>query len=209
MTALERIAHFQNRRDEIPNQELARELAAACDHDGIREIAENLRNPNKGIQADCIKVLYEIGYIDPELIAEYADEFIRLLHNRNNRMVWGGMIALSTVAALKPQVVIVHLDEIETAMEKGSVIAMDNGVQALARAASTHEKYAREIVPYLLEHLRTCRPKEVPQHAEKTLPAINTANKSRFISVLESRTDDLSGSALARVQKVMKQAESL
>jgi hypothetical protein len=209
MSALQRIAYFQNRRDEVPNQELARELAATQDRDGICEIAENLRNPNKGIQADCIKVLYEIGYIEPELIAEYADEFIRLLHNRNNRMVWGGMIALSTVAGLKPQVVIVHLDEIEAAMDKGSVIRMDNGVQALARAASTNEKYAREIVPYLLEHLRTCRPKEVPQHAEKTLPAINTTNKARFISVLNSRTDDLSGSALVRVKKVMKQAESL
>ena len=208
MTALQRIAHFQNRRDEIPNQELARELAAACDRDGICEIAENLRNSNKSIQSDCIKVLYEIGYIDPSLIAEYAEDFIRLLHSHNNRLLWGGMIALSTVAELKPQVVIMHLDEIETAMEKGSVITVDNGVQVLARAASTNEKYAREIVPYLLEHLRTCPLTHIPQHAEKSLPAVNATNKSRFISVLSSRMDDLSSPALARVKKVLKDAES-
>ncbi len=70
MPALQRIAHFQGRRDEAPNQELARELASARDRDGICEIAENLRNKNKDIQADCIKVLYEVGYIDPGLIAE-------------------------------------------------------------------------------------------------------------------------------------------
>jgi len=207
MTALERIAHFQNRRDEVPNQELAHELASAQDIDGICEIAENLWNRNKGIQADCIKVLYEVGYIDPALIADYAEDFVKLLHSRNNRLVWGGMIALGTVADLRPQVVIAHLDEIRKAMEKGSVITVDNGVQALARAASKNEKYSRELVPHLLEHLRTCRPKDVPQHAEKSLPAINAGNKSRFIAVLTRRMDDLSGAALVRVKKVVKQAE--
>ncbi len=207
MSALQRIAYFQDRRDEVPNQELARELSAAKDRDGICEIAENLRNPNKSIQADCIKVLYEIGYLDPDLIAEYGDEFIRLLHNRNNRMVWGGMIALGTIAAQKPQLIVRHLDEIQAAMEKGSVITVDNGIEVLARAASANEKYARETVPLLLEHLSTCRPQQLPQHAERSLPAINSANKSRFIGVLTGRLGELSGSALARVKKVIKQAE--
>ena len=191
----------------LPNQELARDLAAGKDRDGICEIAENLWNKNKGIQADCIKVLYEIGYIDPDLIADYAEDFVRLLHNRNNRLVWGGMIALGTVADLKPQVVMSHLDEIENVMDKGSVITVDNGVQVLARAASKNEKYSREIVPYLLEHLRTCRPKDVAQHAEKSLPAINATNKRRFIAVLSRRMEDLSGAALARVKKVVKEAD--
>ena len=38
----------------------------------MREIAENLWNKDKNIQADCIKVLYEVGYIEPPLIAQYA-----------------------------------------------------------------------------------------------------------------------------------------
>jgi len=46
----------------------------------------------------------------------------------------------------------------------------------------------------------------VPQHAEKTLPAVNSENKTEFIKVLEKRTEDLSGSGLARVKKVIKQA---
>ncbi|MGZ3673776.1 MAG: hypothetical protein ACXVCO_05655 [Ktedonobacterales bacterium] len=209
MTTLERIAYFQKRRDEVPNQELARDLASRQDIEGICEIAENLWNKNKSVQADCIKVLYEIGYVDPALIADYAEDFIKLLHSRNNRLVWGGMTALSAVAALKPQIVFTHLDEIEKVMDKGSVITMDNGVQALARAASKNEKYGREILPYLLEHLSTCRPKDVAQHAEKSLPAINANNKSRFIAVLTSRMDDLTDSALARVKKVIKQAEAI
>ena len=123
------------------------------------------------------------------------------------RPAWGGMIALSTVAELHAPLVVAHLDEIESVISKGTVITVDNGIQALARAASKSDKYAREILPILVEHLRTCRPKDVPQHAEKSLPAINAGNKARFISVLNARLSDLSGSGLARVKKVIKQAE--
>ncbi len=209
MTALERIAHFQKRRDDTPNQELARDLASGRDRDGICEIAENLWNKNRSIQSDCIKVLYEIGYIDPGLIAEYAEDFVKLLHSRNNRLVWGGMIALGSVAELRASVVMAHLDEIEHVLRTGTVITVDNGIQALARAASKNEKYAREILPILVEHLRTCRLKDVPQHAEKSLPAIHAANKSRFIAVLNGRLPDLTGPALARVKKVIQQAQAV
>jgi len=35
---------MQNRRDEVPNQELARELARKKDRKGIQEIVDNLAN---------------------------------------------------------------------------------------------------------------------------------------------------------------------
>ncbi len=207
MSILKRIAYFQNRRDEVPNQELAHDLAAQKDKTGIREIAENLWSKDKNIQADCIKVLYEVGYIDPALIADYAEDLIRLLKNKNNRLVWGGMIALGTVAEIKADIVFEHLTEIQKAMDTGSVITMDNGVLALARAASKNERYNKSIFPYLLDHLKTCRPKDVAQHSEKTLPAVNSSNKKQFINTLEKRAEDLSGSGLARVKKVIKEAD--
>jgi hypothetical protein len=207
MTALDRIAYFQNRRDEVPNQVLARDLANRKDRSGIREIAENLWNTDKGIQSDCIKVLYEIGYIQPALIAGYAEDFIKLLKSKNNRLVWGGMIALGTVAGLKSELIFAHLAEIKKAMKSGSVITVDNGVQTLALAASKGGKYNKAIFPYLLDHLKTCRPKDVAQHAEKSLPAVvDSLSKKEFIAVLEKRTGDLSGSGLARVKKVIKAA---
>ena len=206
MSALDRIAHFQNRRDEVLNQVLARDLASKKDRAGICEIAENLWNKDKGIQADCIKVLYEIGYIDPALIAYYVEDFINLLKSRNNRLVWGGMIALGTVAELKAEVIFAHLAEIEKVMDTGSVITVDNGVRTLALAASKGGKYNKAIFPYLLDHLKTCRPKDVPQHAEKTLPAvINLSGKKEFVAVLEKRLEDLSGPGLSRVKKVIKE----
>ena len=69
MSIITSLASSLGRRDEVPNQELARALAAKKDKAGIREIAENLWNKDKNIQADCIKVLYEIGYIEPKLVA--------------------------------------------------------------------------------------------------------------------------------------------
>ena len=206
MSALDRLATSLGRRDEVPNQDLARDLAAKKDRKGIREIAENLWNKDKNIQADCIKVLYEVGAIEPALIAEYADDFVKCLRSKNNRLVWGGMMALAEVAKANPQAVYMHLDEIKKAKETGSVITVDNAISALSWTAAANVKYNKAIFPYLLKHLSSCRPKEVPQHSEKTLPAVNSANKDEFIEALEKRMEDLSGPSLSRVKKVIKQA---
>lgn len=209
MTVLNRLASALKRRDEVPNQELARDLAVKKDRAGIREVAENLWNKDKNIQADCIKVLYEVGYIEPRLIAPFVDDFAKLLKSRNNRLVWGGMTALAEAAKANPDSVFAHLDAIKKAKETGSVITVDNSISALAITSSAHKKYSEVIFPYLLKHLSTCRPKEVPQHTERTLPAVNKSNKDAFIKVLTGRLEDLNGGGLARVKKVMKQASSL
>jgi len=209
MSIITSLASSLGRRDEVPNQELARALAARKDKAGIREIAENLWNKDKNIQADCIKVLYEIGYLEPKLVADYAGDFVKLLRSRNNRLVWGGMTALAEVAKANPDAVFKHLDEIKKAKETGSVITVDNAISTLAWTAAANRKYNEAIFPYLLKHLSSCRPKEVPQHSEKTLPAVNSSNKADFIKVLEKRMEDLSGSGLARVKKVIKRAINL
>jgi len=208
MSVTDKLAHSLGRRDEVPNQELARDLAAKKDQKGIREVAENLWNKDKNIQADCIKVLYEVGYIEPKLIADYAEDFVKLLKSKNNRLVWGGMTALAEVAKANPDAVFKHFDAIKKAKETGSVITVDNAISTLAYTAA-NDKYNKAIFPYLLKHLSSCRPKEVPQHSEKTLPAVNTSNKNEFIKVLERRMEDLSGGGLSRVKKVIKQAQTL
>jgi len=207
MSALNRIAYYQNRRDEVPNQELARELAEKKDRKGIREIAQNLWSDNANVKSDCLKVLYEIGYLDPTLVAAYVDDFLKLLKSKNNRLVWGSMIALSTIAALKADEIYTHLAEIQSTMQAGFVIAKDNGVKILAVVAAQKEAYRRKIFPDLLQHLATCRPKDVPQHAEKIVVAVNARNRDEFSAVLQTRMVDLSASQATRVRKTMKEAE--
>jgi hypothetical protein len=207
MSVLNKIAYLQQRRDEIPNQQLARELVETQDREGIQEIAANLWNKDANIQSDCIKVLYEIGYLAPQLIAAYANDFVRLLKSRNNRLVWGAMLALSTIAPVAADALYPHVPEIQKAMRGGSVIATDAGVLTLAAIAATGEERRRAIFPYLLDHLQTCRPKDVPQHAEKTLAAVDASNKDQFIQILEKRMDDMSGVQAKRVKKSIQAAQ--
>lgn len=209
MPVLQQIAYFKNRRDEIPNQELARQLAAASDRKGIREIAENLRHENPSVQSDCLKVLYEIGFLQPELIANYAGDFLQLLQSKNNRLVWGSMIALSTLAEINADEIFSRVKEIKQAMANGSVITLDNGLKTLAIIASKKESYQKQLLPFLLKYLASCRPKDIPQYAEKILIAVNTENKKTLLKILNKRLVDLKPSQLLRVKKVIKAAETL
>ena len=206
MSVLNKIAYFQGRRDEAPNQELARELASTQNKEEIQEIAENLWNKDPNVQSDCLKVLYELGYLKPELVAGYTADFLKLLKHKNNRMVWGSMIALATVAGLRGGEIYTHLDEIMRVMAEGSVITVDNGVKALADAAASSDERREVIFPFLLQHLETCRPKEVVQHAEKALVAVDANNKDAFRRVLVKRMGDMTGSQTARIRKVIKEA---
>ncbi len=112
MSALNKIAFYQNRRDDVPNQQLAKELAQTENKSGIAELASNLQNKNKNVQSDCLKVLYEIGYLKPELIADCVSDFLGLLKSKNNRLVWGSMIALATIADKKPKEIYDNLEDV-------------------------------------------------------------------------------------------------
>ena len=208
MSVLNRIAYFQNRRDEVPNQELARELAETRNKDDIQEIAENLGHKNQNVQSDCLKVLYEIGYLAPELIADYVDEFLKLLKSKNNRMVWGSMIALATIAELKPGEIWKHVDDVTSAMDHGTVITVVWGLKTLARVASTQQRYRAKLFPILMQHLETCIPRDVPTHAESILCAVDGPHKDEFLSILEARRSKMTPSQLARLRKIIRQLEA-
>ena len=203
MSILNKIAYYQNRRDEVPNQQLAADLVRTMNKAGIKEIAENLQNENPQIQADCLKVLYEVGFKNPSLVSGYVEDLLKLLGSKNNRLVWGAMIGLSTIADLQPTAVGRHADEIVATIRKGSVITADNGVKTLAIVASRAPRYKTKLVAFLFDHLESCRPKDVPQHSEKILVAVDRRNKSKFIKVLNSRIEELNTSQLKRVSRVI------
>jgi hypothetical protein len=204
MSVLNRIAFLQNRRDEIPNVLLGRELAETEDRAGLDEIAAHLRDPNPNIASDCLKVLYETGYLRPDLIADYVDDFLALLKHRNNRLVWGAMIALGLIAPLQAGRLYAESALIFETMANGSVITLDNSIQVLAGVASTSIEYNRELFPFLLNHLRTCRDKEVAQHGERISVAVNEANRADFIASLTARLPGLTDSQAARVRKLIR-----
>jgi len=79
----------------------------------------------------------------------------------------------------------------------------------LAVVASKKDEYREELLPHLLQHLQSCRPKDVPQHAESTLVAVDPGHSAAFAAVLEKRLPDLSGAQAARVKKVIRAAKAM
>jgi hypothetical protein len=209
MPVIDKLACSLGRNDEIPNQELAKELCRTKDTDSIEELVQCLLNGTTAVKNDSIKVLYEIGEAQPEFISSYAVEFIKLLKSKNNRLVWGAMTALSTIADINPGPIFENIDLIFDVMKKGSVITVDNGVSVLAKIGSAHKEYEKKALPFLLKHLETCRPREVAQHSERSMIIANTENKAKFQRVLEKRLDDLTQSQQARVKKVLKKVSNL
>lgn len=207
---LNRLGYLQTRRDRTPNLDLARDLVAREDMAGIREIAENMQNDNKNIHGDCMNVIYEIAIIDPNLVTPYADVFVKFLKSKHHNMVRGAITALAEIAKVKPGFIFNHLDEIKKVKETGpDSVSVDKSISTLAHTAAAGENYSREIFPYLMQHVLSCHHKEIPEHAERILPAVNENNNFEFIKTLEKRLEELSGSDFTRVKKIIRIAEKI
>jgi hypothetical protein len=204
LSVLNKISYFQNRRDEVPNKELAKTLAETENRAGIAELVTNLKQKNKSIQSDCLAVLYHIGYVKPHLIADYVEDFLALLKSKNNRLVWGGMIALSTIVELKTKEMCANLDTVKQAIDKGTLITVVWGVKALAKIAASNKSCKPDVVPILLSQLKKCIPRDVATHFENSLPAIDDENRAVFLRIVENRKKELTTSQLDRLKKAMK-----
>lgn len=205
---IEKIAYNLHRNDEEPNILLAELLCNTEDAAGIHEIAEGLADKKKEIANDCIKVLYEIGERKPELIGDYAQDFIQLLQSKNNRLVWGGMTALAKIASLRHQEIFENFDIVKKAYEEGSVITVDNAVSVFAGLCRAGSEYERTVFPLILNHLQTCGSREVSQHAERAFVCVNQGNAKAFAEVLLQRKDALTEAQQKRVDKLIRKIDT-
>ncbi len=208
MTVLNKLASALNRRDEVPNQKLAKEIAEKNDKKAIKELVENLSHKSKDIHNDCIKVLYEIGAVKPALLADFTKEFIILLDHKNNRLQWGGMTALDTITLENPKVIYGSLSKIMAASDNGSVITKDHAVNILIKLCSL-KQYEKNAFSLLIEQLLNSPTNQLPMYAERALPIINDKNKTLFTKTLTSRLDDIEkDTKRKRVEKVIKKVTS-
>jgi hypothetical protein len=205
MSVLDKLATSLNRRDEVPNQELARRIVRERNAAAVKELVENLNHKNKRIQGDCIKTLYEIGEANPDLIAKYYRAFGELLDSKNNRLVWGAMMALDIIALKQPKGIYSRLSKILMVTDtSGSVIARDHAVGILAKLG-TLKPYKRNCVALLFEQLLSCPNNQFPMYVEKSIPVIDADNRKRFQQIIETRMTTLdTESQKKRVAKVIK-----
>jgi len=204
MTIIDKLATSLNRRDEIPNQELAKQIAKRNDKNSIKELFDHLSNKNKNIQSDCIKVIDEIGTLKPKLLADFSKELIALLDSKNNRLQWGTMTALDNITNEIPKQIHKVLGKIIAVADKGSVITNDHCVGILIKLCAIKE-YAEDAFALLNERLKISPTNQLPMYAENALFIINDKNKAAFIKTLNSRLPDIEkDTKRIRVEKVPK-----
>ena len=199
------LASSLGRRDEGPNVELAQRIVKTEDKSAVKELVENLSNNKSDVQADCIKVLYEVGDRKPKLISGFVKQFLALLGSKNNRLVWGAMTALDSITLEQPAAIVDNLARITEIADEGSVITRDHSVSILTKLASI-KKYEAKAVPLLVEQLEKCPDNQLPMYAEGLPPIVNDANRGIFMKTLGSRLGGIEKeSKRKRVEKVMKQ----
>lgn len=208
MNATELLSKSLNRNDNEPNIQLAIDIINTNNKEWVQELIDALSD--KKFQNDCIKVLYEIGlHGGRKLISPYWQTFVKLLTQKNNRLIWGAMTALDTIALLQSDNIVAQIDIVKNAVDNGSVITIDGGVSMFAKLASI-DKHSELVLPMLIEQLERCPPKQFPQYIEKSVIAFNKKTVELFKQTIKIRYDDLEkDSQRKRVDKVIKSLSNL
>jgi hypothetical protein len=202
MTVLDRLAGALGRRDEQPNVALAEAIAAQGDVAAVAELADAVRNGPPRQANDALKVLYEVGARDPELIAGQCPVFLEALRSPNNRKVWGAMTAIDAVAERRAATLAAELPAIIAAADRGSVIAKDHCNSILVKLARSG--YGELAVPILVERLRSAAPNQFPTYAEKIAPVLTAEARPGFLAILKERIGGImQESKRKRVEKLL------
>jgi len=210
MNWINKISFYRNIRNEEPNKELAAELAASDNTEGIKEISQYLYDKNKSVASDCLAVLYTIGYTKPVLIKDYTADFLKLLESKNNRMVWGSMIALSTIAEVKPGEIFKSIDLIIETMKKGTLITEVWGIKALVNLSLQNKGYKEELLSLLFDYLEKCRPIDFAKRVETILPIIANSEENEIISrIIELKTQELTDAQKKKLKAVINKHNKL
>ena len=193
MKWINKIAYHRNIRNETPNRELAKELYDTENKDGIKEISEYLFDKNKSIASDCLAVMYEIGYNKPQLISGYLEIFLKLLESKNNRMVWGAMIAITTISKIKAKEIFQQITLILNAIDSGTVITEVWGIKTLASLSSIDGAMKKKLMPILADYLQKARPVDFTTRLEDILQTVSTDNDAALIGkIVKEKLSELS-----------------
>lgn len=210
MSVIESLSTSLKLKVQDPNIAIAKEIVETNNQAGILELIEALSN--KKLANDCIKVLYEIGYLNPKLIEKYANVFLDLLSHKENRLQWGAMIALAEITKVNPEFAITHLNEIIKASNEGSVITKDQAFNILVELAKTY-KYYNQVFSLMNEQLMIAPNNQFPKYVEQTFTVYKAEDCEVFIKTIELKIVDIDVESKRKradkiLQKLKKEAAS-
>ena len=200
----QQLASALGRKDEQPNIDLAIAIVDKNDYQAVVALIELIQGKNKDYQNDSIKVLYELGERNPELIADFIPQFMAFLSSKNNRLQWGSMAALKSLVKTQEAALYAELESLQEAANKGSVITKDNFIGILVSLMGNLD-YHDKAFDYLIKQLESCPTNQLPMYAEMALSQINQSTKTVFVDTLSARLDEIEKeSKKKRVLKVIQ-----
>jgi len=208
-TIADQLANALGRNDEAPNIALADKIVRTSNANAIKELVILMNDKKAAIRHDAIKVIYEAGERQPELIIPYKKDFLLLFDHPDNWMKWGAMSALYSIAKSKPELLAKSLTDIIEAMDTGSVITRDHGIYILC-SVSTIKKHHEDCMDLLLEQIEKAPVNQVAMYAEKMAEVISPPYVKKLEKVLLSRKDVIEiPSKQKRIAKLVKKLKNL
>ncbi len=198
------LANSLGRRDQVPNISLAQNIAESKNTGDIEQLCDILMHGKTPLKVDAIKVLYEVGARQPELISQYLDIFLKTMVSRNNRIIWGSLTAIAQICKIKPEAVHAHLQTILDAADASSVIAKDQAFEILCQL-KTVKSLSSTATPLLFDRLSKAAINQLPMYAEKAASVLDDRDKAEFREILAGRLDDhMVQSKRKRLEKILK-----
>ncbi len=196
------LASSLGRRDEKPNILLAEDMVIEDNQAAIEELIHLCQGTDNKLAADAIKVIYEVGRLNPQMLNGCIPKLISLLKAKQNRLQWGSMIAISTLTGIYPKEIYRHLGPLIDAMQSGSVITKDHGVKILVNL-SIDKKYTKSILPILLEFIQEAPINQFTTYVERINSLKLLHFKEEFVEIIRSRLPEFEAYP-AKTKKLLK-----
>lgn len=190
MSIVHLLSSSQERIDQQPNKDLAKQIIQTQDGAAIAELEQLLKSKKKNQLFDVLKTIEMIGEEAPEMIAHLFEPLSFCLQHPVNKIVWIGMSAMSHVSRFHPQLTYELLPKIIHTMENGGVIMRDKGFKMMV-ILYTETDYQGDLKLLMLEQLRVAPDNQFGQYLEKWIAVILKEDIPDLIGVIEERLPEL------------------
>lgn len=173
----------------------------------LKEVAEGLQSNDVPLAGDCAEVITKVAESNPNLVASYAKDLIRLLDHKNTRVRWEATHALALIANLVPEQISPIVSNLHRmALSDQSTIVRDYSVIAIGNYAKASEKAAEEALPVLKRVLEVWNVKQAAR-ALKGLQNVAETNPSlsnEVISLAKPYEDSPKGTVKKAAKDLLK-----
>lgn len=174
----------------------------------IHSVAEGLRTGSPQAQQDCLEIMIEVAKRRPELLGNFAGDFLDATKHKSRKLAKAAYGGLSVVVESQPSDVFAAREQLlERARAGGPLGLAAAGVLATLCAHSVN--YRGKLIAHTLKLLRGVPQKDLPRWAAALAPAVMGSGDGikRFMRELEPLRDGLDEAAVRKLDRVVAKLE--